>query len=83
EQEQPDLLLDAAHAFQYLPLSNQSLGEQLYKAINTVTYAATAVGNHELDFGYDKLKKFKGMLDFPMLRTNVYKNGKRSFKHST
>ncbi len=34
-----------------------------------------AVGNHEFDFGYDRLKKLEGMLDFPMLSTNVYKMG--------
>ena len=53
------------------------------KAMNAVGYDAMAVGNHEFDFGYDQLKKLEGMLDFPMLSTNVYKNGKRAFKPST
>ncbi|HDY9427422.1 TPA: LPXTG-anchored adenosine synthase AdsA [Staphylococcus argenteus] len=76
EQENPDLMLDAGDAFQGLPLSNQSKGEEMAKAMN-------AVGNHEFDFGYDQLKKLEGMLDFPMLSTNVYKDGKRAFKPST
>ena len=50
------------------------------KAMNAVGYDAMAVGNHEFDFGYDQLKKLEGKLDFPMLSTNVYKDGKRAFK---
>ncbi|HFE4710030.1 TPA: 5'-nucleotidase C-terminal domain-containing protein [Staphylococcus aureus] len=83
EQEKPDLILDAGDAFQGLPLSNQSKGEEMAKAMNAVGYDAMAVGNHEFDFGYDQLKKLEGMLDFPMLSTNVYKDGKRAFKPST
>lgn len=83
EQEKPDLMLDAGDAFQGLPLSNQSKGEEMAKAMNAVGYDAMAVGNHEFDFGYDQLKKLEGMLDFPMLSTNVYKDGKRAFKPST
>lgn len=56
EQEKPDLMLDAGDAFQGLPLSNQSKGEEMAKAMNAVGYDAMAVGNHEFDFGYDQLK---------------------------
>ena len=61
EQEKPDLMLDAGDAFQGLPLSNQSKGEEMAKAMNAVGYDAMAVGNHEFDFGYDQLKKLEGM----------------------
>lgn len=57
EQQNPDLLVDAGDAFQGLPLSNQSKGEEMAKAMNAVGYDAMTAGNHEFDFGYDQLKK--------------------------
>ncbi|EVF27872.1 5'-nucleotidase [Staphylococcus aureus GGMC6024] len=67
----------------YVKLTTTTKGEEMAKAMNAVGYDAMAVGNHEFDFGYDQLKKLEGMLDFPMLSTNVYKDGKRAFKPST
>ena len=82
EQQQPDLMLDAGDAFQGLPLSNQSKGEEMAKAMNAVGYDAMVPGNHEFDFGYDQLKKLESMLNFPVLSANVYKNGQLAFKPS-
>ncbi|WP_274541478.1 5'-nucleotidase C-terminal domain-containing protein [Staphylococcus felis] len=82
EQKQPDLMVDAGDAFQGLPLSNQSKGEEMAKAMNEIGYDAMAAGNHEFDFGYEQLKKLEGMLNFPILSSNVYKDGKLSFKPS-
>lgn len=83
DQPQPDLMLDAGDAFQGLPLSNQSKGEEMAKAMNSVGYDAMVAGNHEFDFGYDQLKKLESMLNFPILSSNVYKDGKLAFKPST
>ncbi|MBY7663359.1 LPXTG cell wall anchor domain-containing protein [Staphylococcus agnetis] len=83
DQHQPDLMLDAGDAFQGLPLSNQSKGEEMAKAMNAVGYDAMVAGNHEFDFGYDQLKKLESMLNFPILSSNVYKDGKLAFKPST
>ncbi|MGV3223337.1 5'-nucleotidase C-terminal domain-containing protein [Staphylococcus hyicus] len=82
DQHHPDLMLDAGDAFQGLPLSNQSKGEEMAKAMNAVGYDAMVAGNHEFDFGFDQLKKLEGMLNFPILSSNVYKNGKLAFKPS-
>lgn len=83
DQNQPDLMLDAGDAFQGLPLSNQSKGEEMAKAMNAVGYDAMVPGNHEFDFGYDQLKKLEGMLNFPILSSNVYKDHQLAFKPST
>lgn len=83
EQQQPDLMVDAGDAFQGLPVSNQSKGEEMAKAMNEVGYDAMAIGNHEFDFGYDQLKKLEGILNFPLLSANVYKDGKLAFQPST
>ncbi|MBI5974337.1 5'-nucleotidase C-terminal domain-containing protein [Staphylococcus canis] len=82
EQAQPDLMVDAGDAFQGLPLSNQSKGEEMAKAMNAVGYDAMTAGNHEFDFGYDQLKKLESMLNFPIVSSNVYKDGELAFKPS-
>ncbi|PCF35003.1 multifunctional 2',3'-cyclic-nucleotide 2'-phosphodiesterase/5'-nucleotidase/3'-nucleotidase [Staphylococcus delphini] len=82
EQQNPDLLVDAGDAFQGLPLSNQSKGEEMAKAMNAVGYDAMTAGNHEFDFGYEQLKKLEGMLNFPIVSSNVYKDGKLAFQPS-
>lgn len=81
--ENPDLVLDSGDAFQGLPVSNHSKGEEMAEAMNTVGYNAMAIGNHEFDFGYNQLLKLQSKVKFPMLSSNIYKNGKRVFKPST
>lgn len=92
KQENPDrtvVTLDAGDAFQGLPVSNQSKGEDMAKAMNEIGYKAMTAGNHEFDFGLDTVEKYKnnpqngGWLNFPMVSTNVYKDGKRLFEPST
>lgn len=79
----PDLMVDSGDAFQGLPVSNQSKGEEMAKAMNSVGYDAMTVGNHEFDFGYDQLLKLQKQLNFPIVSSNIYKNGKRVFDPST
>lgn len=81
--EKPDLVLDSGDAFQGLPVSNHSKGEEMAKAMNKVGYDAMTIGNHEFDFGYNQLLKLQKQLHFPMISSNIYKNGKRIFKPST
>lgn len=90
--ENPDrtvIALDAGDAFQGLPISNQSKGEDMAKAMNNIGYKAMTAGNHEFDFGLDTVEKYKnstengGWLNFPIVSTNVYKDGKRLFEPST
>ncbi|MEJ7173754.1 5'-nucleotidase C-terminal domain-containing protein [Staphylococcus caprae] len=81
--ENPDLVLDSGDAFQGLPVSNHSKGEEMAEAMNKVGYNAMAIGNHEFDFGYNQLLKLQSKVKFPMLSSNIYKNGKRVFKPST
>ena len=82
EQENPDLMVDAGDAFQGLPLSNISKGEAMARAMNKVGYDAMVVGNHEFDWGFDQLKKLEGIMNFPLISANVFKDGKQSFKSS-
>ncbi|WP_412519131.1 5'-nucleotidase C-terminal domain-containing protein [Staphylococcus simulans] len=79
QQENPDLMLDAGDAFQGLPISNNTKGADMAKAMNEVGYDAMAVGNHEFDFGVEQAQKYKEQLNFPILSANTYKDGKLMF----
>lgn len=78
-QENPDLMLDSGDAFQGLPISNNTKGADMANAMNSVGYDAMAVGNHEFDFGLDQAIKYKEQLNFPILSSNTYKDGKLLF----
>lgn len=66
-----------------MPISNSSKGEERAKLLNEMGYDAMAVGNHEFDFGLDEAKKYKEILNFPLLSSNTYVNGARLFEAST
>ena len=81
--DQTTLVVDAGDAFQGLPISNSTKGEARAKILNEVGYDAMAVGNHEFDFGLDEAKKYKEILNFPLLSSNTYVNGARLFEATT
>ncbi|GGE27731.1 cell surface ecto-5'-nucleotidase Nt5e [Streptococcus himalayensis] len=81
--DQHTLVVDAGDAFQGLPISNSSKGEERAKILNEMNYDAMAVGNHEFDFGLGEVKKYKEILNFPLLSTNTYINGARLFEAYT
>lgn len=82
-QQGTTLVLDAGDAFQGMPISNSTKGEDLAAIMNEIGYDAMAVGNHEFDFGLDQAKKYSTILNFPLLSANVYVDGARIFKPST
>ena len=83
KKDQTTVVVDAGDAFQGLPISNSSKGEERAKILNEINYDAMAVGNHEFDFGLDEAKKYKEILKFPLLSANTYVNGARLFEAST
>ena len=80
---QNTLVVDAGDAFQGLPISNSTKGEARAEILNKMQYDAMAVGNHEFDFGLDEAKKYKEILNFPLLSSNTYVNGARLFEAAT
>jgi 2',3'-cyclic-nucleotide 2'-phosphodiesterase (5'-nucleotidase family) len=46
-------------------------GESMTEVMNTMGYAAAAVGNHEFDFGLDALRARAGQATFPFLSANI------------
>lgn len=77
------IVVDAGDAFQGLPISNSTKGEDRANIMNQVGYDAMTVGNHEFDFGMDQAIKYKETLNFPLLSANTYVNDARVFEAST
>ena len=72
KKDQTTVVVDAGDAFQGLPISNSTKGEARAEILNKMNYDAMAVGNHEFDFGLDEAKKYKQILKFPLLSSNIY-----------
>lgn len=77
------LVLDAGDAFQGLPISNSTKGEDMAELMNAIGYDAMAVGNHEFDFSLEQAEKYKEILNFPLLSANTYVNDARLFEAYT
>ncbi len=65
------LLLDAGDMWQGTLESNLNEGEAMLRAYEAAGYAATAIGNHEFDYGQDVLKARAASAGFPFLAANL------------
>jgi 2',3'-cyclic-nucleotide 2'-phosphodiesterase (5'-nucleotidase family) len=71
------LLLDAGDMFQGTPASNLSFGRPVVDYYNRMGYAASALGNHEFDWGVDTLRARMRQAKYEILGANVrYRNGR-------
>jgi 2',3'-cyclic-nucleotide 2'-phosphodiesterase/3'-nucleotidase/5'-nucleotidase len=84
------VLLDAGDLLQGNPLTYHAarldtLGlHPVIAAMNTMRYAAAAVGNHEFNYGLHILGRATSSATFPFLAANVWRvNGERAFPAST
>ena len=67
----PVLLLFAGDLLQGTTTSTLYLGRPDIKLLEEMGVAAAVVGNHEVDFGQDNLRKLAGMVNFPLLAANL------------
>lgn len=65
------LLLDAGDTFHGTNFATLVRGESIPKVMNEAGYDAMAAGNHDFDYGYERLLELKDMADFPVLSANV------------
>ncbi len=72
EQEtQPYLLLDSGDFFQGAPEGTLSKGRSVVTLMNAMGYTASAIGNHEYDFGEANLIELAKLAQFPLLASNI------------
>lgn len=69
------IVLSSGDMFQGTFESNYSKGEFVINAMNEVGFDFMTVGNHEFDWGIDKLKENVEKMDFPLLGNNVFYKG--------
>src|SRR3954467_10851878 len=71
------LLLDGGDLFQGTPASNLSFGRPVVEYYNRMGYAASALGNHEFDWGVDTLRARMRQARFGIFGANVrYTHGR-------
>lgn len=72
--ENPNVLvLDAGDTTHGLPIATISNGESIIGLMNKVGYDAMAPGNHDFNYGYERLLELSEKADFPILAANVVK----------
>jgi 2',3'-cyclic-nucleotide 2'-phosphodiesterase (5'-nucleotidase family) len=67
----PFLLLSGGDHWTGPAISTWFEGESMVEVMNTMGYDATAIGNHEFDFGLDNLKQRIRQANFPYLAANL------------
>ncbi len=73
--QNPDTLtLDAGDAVHGTPFATLVRGESIVKVMNEMGYDAMVPGNHEFNYGWNRLVELSQMLKFPMLSSNVKKS---------
>jgi 2',3'-cyclic-nucleotide 2'-phosphodiesterase (5'-nucleotidase family) len=65
------LLLDAGDTFHGLTFATLSKGESIAKVLNEVGYDGLAAGNHDFNYGYERLLELTEIVEFPVLSANV------------
>lgn len=65
------LLLDGGDEFQGTPASNFAFGRPIVEIFNRLGYAASALGNHEFDWGQDTLRARMRQARYAFLAANV------------
>jgi 5'-nucleotidase len=65
------LLVDGGDPFQGTLFYTYYKGQAAAEMMNTLGYAAMAVGNHEFDNGPEVLRRFVDTVDFPVLMANA------------
>ena len=66
------ILLDAGDEFQGTPASNLAFGRPVVDLFNALGLAASAIGNHDFDWGVDTLRARMRQARYGMLAANVH-----------
>jgi 2',3'-cyclic-nucleotide 2'-phosphodiesterase (5'-nucleotidase family) len=66
------VFLSSGDMFQGSALSNMSEGLCMTEIMNDMGFSAMAIGNHEFDWGVDKIRAEEAKANFPFLGINIY-----------
>ena len=68
------LLVDAGDAFHGLPAATLGKGADIATLMTEAGYDAMVVGNHEFNYGWERLVELREIAGFPLLASNVAKD---------
>lgn len=72
------LLLDAGDTVHGLPVVAISRGRAMIEIMNEMKYDAMVPGNHDFNYGRERLMELSRMAEFPIISANIYdENGER------
>lgn len=74
------LFLDSGDMFHGTNEANIEKAKGIVEEVNLMGYTAMTPGNHDFDFGIDRLVEIKNQLNFPILSANILKDGKPLFE---
>ena len=66
------IVMDAGDAFHGQTISTLNDGESIVKIMNAVGYDIMTAGNHDFNYGQDRLLELADMADFPIVSANVF-----------
>lgn len=76
------LLMDAGDVFHGLSFATITEGDSMARLMQAMGYDVMTAGNHDFDYGTDRLLELKKKYDLPILAANVTKNKKELFEDS-
>jgi 2',3'-cyclic-nucleotide 2'-phosphodiesterase (5'-nucleotidase family) len=73
------LVLDCGDMFHGTNEANVDQGKGVVEVVNLFGYNAMVPGNHDFNFGFQRLLEIQSQLSFPIISANIYQNGKLVF----
>ncbi|MDX1699003.1 MAG: 5'-nucleotidase C-terminal domain-containing protein [Melioribacteraceae bacterium] len=77
------LLFDAGDTFHGLAFATITKGSNIVDLMNELNYDAMTVGNHDFNYGSDRLLALQEEANFPLLANNIYKTDGSLFLPAT
>lgn len=74
------LMFDTGNALHGTPEASVDQGAGMVEAMNAVGYNASILGNNDYNWGWERVKEFKQLFQYPLLSANVYEAGEPAFQ---
>ncbi|MFW6273759.1 MAG: bifunctional metallophosphatase/5'-nucleotidase [Halanaerobium sp.] len=74
------LFLDAGDSFHGQIIANINEGESIAYLLNLMDLDALTLGNHDFNFGQDRLRELSNIVDFPLLAANLSRDDGNEIK---
>lgn len=74
------LVMDAGDTIHGRPVANQLHGRSVVETMNIAGYDVMVPGNHDFNFGYERLMELEDLMEFDLVAANVYKDGELLFR---